>query len=71
MLWKTDDDDDDDDDDNADVRLVHVIAITNRSAVEVVCHRGYFSVYYYTKCVLLKAGWATKKRKMCNIKFLH
>jgi len=30
--------------------------------------RDYFSVYYYTKCVLLKAGRATLKTKMCNIK---
>jgi len=29
--------------------------------------RAYFSVYYYTKCVLLKAGRATLKKKMCNI----
>jgi len=30
----------------------------------------YFSVYYYTKCVLLKAGcalFAALNRKMCNI----
>ena len=31
---------------------------------------AYFSVYYYTKCVLLKAGCATLKRTVCNIKFL-
>ena len=31
-------------------------------------NRAYFSVYYYTKCVLLKAGRATLKTKMCNIK---
>jgi len=30
--------------------------------------RAYFSVYYYTKCVLLKAGRATLKTKMCNMK---
>jgi len=30
--------------------------------------RAYFSVYYYTKCVLLKASRATLKTKMCNIK---
>ena len=30
--------------------------------------RAYFSVYYYTKCVLLKAGHATLKTKTCNIK---
>jgi len=30
---------------------------------------AYFSVYYYTKCVLLKAGCAT--RKVCNIEFLR
>jgi len=29
---------------------------------------AYFSVYYYIKCVFLKAGCATLKRKMCNIK---
>jgi len=33
--------------------------------------RAYFSVHYYTKCVLLKAGCATLKRKVCNIKFLR
>ena len=33
-----------------------------------VCLRAFFSVYYYTKCVLLKAGRATLKTKMCNIK---
>ena len=33
--------------------------------------RAYFSVYYYTKCVLLKARCATLKRKLCNIKFLY
>ena len=32
--------------------------------------RAYFSVYYYIKCVLLKAGRATLKTKMCNIKLL-
>jgi len=36
-----------------------------------ISHRAYFSVYYYTKCVLLKAGCATLKRKVCNIKFLR
>jgi len=30
--------------------------------------RAYFSVYYYTKYVLLKASRATLKTKMCNIK---
>jgi len=30
--------------------------------------RAYFCVYYYTKCVLLKADRATLKTKMCNIK---
>ena len=33
--------------------------------------RAYFCVYYYTKCVLLKAGRATLKKKMCNIKLLR
>jgi len=33
--------------------------------------RAYFSVYYYTKCVFLRAGCATLKRKMCNINFLR
>ena len=33
--------------------------------------RAYFSVYYYTKCVLLKAGRAALKTKMCNIKLLR
>ena len=28
-------------------------------------------MYYYTKCVLLKTGCATLKRKVCNIKFLR
>jgi len=32
--------------------------------------RAYFSVYYYTKCVLLKAHCATLKMKMCNINFM-
>jgi len=32
--------------------------------------RVYFSVYYYTKCVLLNAGCATLKRNVCNIKLL-
>jgi len=30
--------------------------------------RAYFSVYYYTMCVLLKADRATLKTKMCNIR---
>jgi len=33
--------------------------------------RACFSVYYYTKCVLLKAGCTTLKKKVCNIKFLR
>jgi len=33
--------------------------------------RAYFSVYNYTKCVLLEAGRATLKTKMCNIKLLR
>ena len=33
--------------------------------------RAHFSVYYYTTCLLLKAGCATLKRKVCNIKFLR
>ena len=33
--------------------------------------RAYFSVYYYTKCVFLKADCASLKSKMCNIKFLR
>jgi len=33
-------------------------------------NRAYFSVYYYTKCVLLKAHCATLKMKMCNINFM-
>jgi len=28
---------------------------------------AYFSVYYYTKCALLKAGCATLEIDMCNI----
>ena len=32
--------------------------------------RAYFSVYYYTKCVLLNAHCATLKMKMCNINFM-
>jgi len=30
--------------------------------------KAYFNVYYYTKCVFLKAGCAILKRKVCNIK---
>ena len=30
--------------------------------------RAYFSVYYYTKCALLKAGCETLKIHVCNIK---
>ena len=33
--------------------------------------RAYFSVYYYTKCVLLTADHATLKTKMYNIKLLR
>jgi len=40
---------------------IHIPALTTRA---------YFSVYYYTKCVLLKAGRATLKTKMCNIKLV-
>jgi len=32
---------------------------------------AYFSVYYYTMCVLLKAGCATLEMKVCNIKILR
>ena len=40
---------------------------TSSSTVRI---RAYFSVYYYTKCVLLKAHCATLKMKMCNINFM-
>ena len=40
---------------------IHIPALTTRA---------YFSVYYYTKCVLLKACRATLKTKMCNIKLV-
>ena len=43
----------------------------NNPATSVVQHRTYFSMYYYTKCVLLKASCATLKRKVCNIKFVR
>jgi len=33
-------------------------------------HMTYFSVYYYTNCVLLKACCATLKTNMRNIKFV-
>jgi len=33
--------------------------------------RAYFSVHYCTQGVLLKAGCATLKKKMCNIKFVR
>jgi len=35
-----------------------------------IVNRAYFSVYYYTKCVLLKAHCATLKMKMCSINFM-
>ena len=34
-------------------------------------NNAYFSVYYYTKCALLKAGCVTLQRKVCTIKFLR
>jgi len=42
-----------------------VVVAQNRSLNEV----GSVRVYYYAKCVLLRAGCATLKRKVCNIKF--
>ena len=39
-----------------------MIAVLSRSLINY--GRAYFSVYYYTKCVLLKAGCATLKRKV-------
>ena len=39
-------------------------------ALYTIANRAYFSVYYYTKCVLLKAHCATLKMKMCNINFM-
>ena len=33
--------------------------------------RAYFSVYYYTRCVLLKAGCEILKTNMCNINFVR
>jgi len=44
------------------------LVITNHFSGSGIASRAYFSVYYYTKCVLLKAGRATLKTKMCNIK---
>ena len=49
------------------VKLKVVVAQNRWSLNEV----GSIRVYYYAKCVLLRAGCATLKRKVCNIKFLY
>ena len=51
-------------------RVVHQLFVPSGQAL-LLAVRAYFSVYYYTKCVVLKAGCSTLKRKLCNVKFLH